>query len=158
MGRRTPPPAASTDVLFATLWLEAIVAAGRRGRRTMTWHQAVGLHPAVQLLRKEGQAPSGNDLVVAARALARAYDWTRVRDEAIRGWDVGVEKRLAVWMDIGMLSRWLLDRRPPLDELATGASLRCTPATIRRITEALAELEVATDTNEPVQDDRSGAA
>ncbi len=159
MGLRTPPPTASTALLFATLWLEAIVAGGRRGSRSMTWHQAVALHPALQLLREDGQAPVvDNDLVVAARALARVCDWTRVRDQAIRGWSVGVDKRLAVWMDTGMLSRWLLDQRPPLEELTTGARRRCTPAAMRQITAALGELGVATEEAHPARSDHSGAA
>jgi hypothetical protein len=144
MGLCTPPPTDATDLLFATLWLEAIVAVGRRGSRTMTWHQAVGLHPAMQLVEEDGQGPGSNNLVMTARALGRACDWTRVRDLAIRGWKVGVEASLAVWMDTGMLSRWLLDQRPPVNDLIAGVRRRCTPATMRRITEALTELGVTT--------------
>jgi hypothetical protein len=148
LGLRTPPPVVSTDELFATLWLEAIVSSGRRGSRAMTWHQAVSLHPAVRLLEEDGQAPGRGDLVVAARALGRVCNWTRVRDQAIRGWSVGVDASLAVWMDSGMLSRWLLDQRPPLAELTSRVRRRCTPATMLRITETLVELGVTTDRGE----------
>lgn len=157
MGLPTPPPTSSTDLLFASLWLEAIASAGRRGRRDMTWHQAVGLHPAMQLLAGDGQTPRPNELVPTAQALGRICDWSRVRELSIRGWTGGADATLAAWMDAGMLSRWLIDQHPPLAELTARARRRCAPTTMRRIMDVLAELAVATQT-EATQDDHPGAA
>ncbi len=81
-----------------------------------------------------------------------------MRDQAIRGWNVSVDAPLAVWMDSGMLSRWLLDQRPPLADLTAEVRRRCTPATMRRIMEVLTELGVTTAPAETQHDDRPGAA
>lgn len=145
LGLRTPPPSTSTDVLFAVLWLEAVVAAAPRGSRALTWRQAAGLHPAVRLLAGDGQPQHSIDLVDSARALGRVCDWAMIRSQVIRGWDAGLGAPMATWMDAGMVSRWLLDRRPPLAELVSGARRRTTPAAYRRIVEALAGLGVAGD-------------
>lgn len=138
----SPQPTISTDLLFATLWLEAIVASGRRRSRNMTWHQAVSLHPAMQLLAEDGQTPGAKDLVMTAQALGRVCDWTQVRKQSIAGWNVGASGPLAAWMDAGMLSRWLIEQHPPLAEVTARAHRRCTPATMRRVMQVLAELGV----------------
>lgn len=143
LGLRTPPPTTTTDTLFAALWLEGIVAGGRRGCQTMTWRQVAHLHPAVQLLVQNGQEVPV-DLVKTARAFGRACDWTMVRHQLIRGWKLGVEASVAVWMDTGMLSRWMVEQMPPVAELLPRARRRCSPAAFRQLVQALDDLGVAT--------------
>ena len=139
LGRRTSPPAVSVDLLFATLWLEAVVSVGQRTSGPIGWAEAQALHPARKLLTGEAQ-PSAYEVVEAARALGRVCDWAQVREQIIRGWDLGLEPRLAVWMDTGMLSRWLLDRRPAVAGLIANARRFATEATMSRIVKALTEL------------------
>lgn len=158
LGLPTPPPTISSDRLFATLWLEAIVSSGRRGSRSMTWHHAASLHPAMQLLAQDEHGPEADDLVTTALALGRVCHWARVREQAIRGWNVGADASLAEWMDAGMLSRWLIEQHPPLDELTARARRRCTPATMRRVLQVLVELGVTVAPAEAGPGDRSGAA
>lgn len=143
LGLPTPPPTDTTDTLFAALWLEAIVAGGRRGCRTMTWRQAAELHPAVQVLAQAGQSAQSN-LVETAQAFGRVCDWTMVRHQLIRGWKLGVEPSVAVWMDTGMLSRWVLQQFAPVAELLPRARRRCSPAAFRRVVQALDDVGVPT--------------
>ena len=143
LGLRTPPPTTTTDTLFAALWLEGIVAGGRRGCQTMTWRQVAHLHPAVHLLVQNGQEVPA-DLVETAQAFGRACDWTMVRHQLIRGWKLGVEASVAVWMDTGMLSRWMVEQMRPVAELLTRARRRCSPAAFRQLVHALDDLGVAT--------------
>lgn len=144
LGRRTSPPVESTTTLFAVLWLEDVLAASRRTHRPLTdWSQVVALHPAVPVLAGAGAVVGSGELVEAARALGRACDWTMVRQQLITGWRRGeIEARAAVWMDTGMISRWLLDRRPSVDELVDSLGASCPPAMLQRIRRALEGMDL----------------
>lgn len=144
LGRPTPPPTATTTTLFATMWLENVLARSRQGGRRLSWDQAAALHPAVQLMggerREVGHEPV--DVTGPALALGKVCDWSMVRQQAIRGWKAGLDAPLAVWMDTGMLSRWLLDRRPLVEELIDQLGGTCSPSVLRRIRQSLAAQEV----------------
>lgn len=142
LGRPTPPPAASTDVLFATMWLENLLERSRpqrkrHGGRSLEWEEAAALHPAVQMLAATGQGALDDDLVDTARALGRVCDWAMVRHQAIRGWKAGLDASLAVWMDAGMVSRWLLDCRPGLTELLGHLESTCSRSLARQVRQTL---------------------
>lgn len=158
MGRGTDPASASTEAFFAQVWLETIAASARRGSRQLTQAQVAGMHPAVQLL--DGDVPGGlADMAEVTGAFGRVCDWTCLRQLAIRGSRVGIEPRLATWMDTGMFSRWLMNQYPPVDELLPRARRRCTPAAARWLEETLEGLAPHGDTGpEPTRNDRSGAA
>lgn len=164
LGRRTPPPATSTDVLFATMWLENVLAPPNCGAptslndaetpqssRRLTWRQACVLHPAVQLLAQgpaqDGRTHSGEDVVAMARSLGRVCGWTMVRQQVMQGWKAGLDPKLATWMDAGMVSRWLLDRRPGLDDLLEHLAGACSPSVLRRVRQSLVALgiDIASD-------------
>ncbi|HSH62417.1 MAG TPA: hypothetical protein VK988_22760 [Acidimicrobiales bacterium] len=142
LGRATAPPSVSTDVLFATMWLENLAAHGRGRRQPLSWDQAAALHPAGQLLAKEGPPVHPDDLVPAAAALGRVCDWSMVRQQAMHGWNCGLDPALARWMDPGMVSRWLLDSRAGLDELLGHVGEACSLSALRRIRQSLAALGV----------------
>ncbi|MGI9119265.1 MAG: hypothetical protein ACR2G7_03940 [Acidimicrobiales bacterium] len=161
--RPTPPPAASTTRLFATIWLENVVRQSRRGSRHLGWKAVVALHPAVQLLARNGQPAGGSfpfwpqnrgefvsllgperaeddDLVATARALGNVCDWSMVRRQVIRGWKAGLDAPLAVWMDTGMLSRWLLDSREDVDDLMDQLAATCSASVLHRIRQTFTAL------------------
>lgn len=152
MGRRTSPPVVSTTTLFATLWLESVLAEAERMHSPLSWLQVVALHPAVQVRARTGEAVSPGELVGAARGLGRARDWTMVRQQLITGWRPSeIEARVAVWMDIGMISRWLLDRRPTTDELVDALGAHCPPGVLARIRRALDGMGLTTRRPAPAE-------
>jgi hypothetical protein len=115
-----------------------VVARTGRTHRQPSWSQVVALHPAAQMLAGAGQAVKPGELGEAAGALSRACDWTMVRQQLITGWHPGeMEARVAVWMDTGMISRWLLDRRPSIDQLVDALGASCPPVVLQRIRRAL---------------------
>ncbi len=54
------------------------------------------------------------------------------------GWrPCDIDARVAVWMDDGMLSRWLLDRWPTVEELLESLRTACPPVVLERIRRSL---------------------
>src|SRR5579871_1980101 len=114
--RPTPPPTVGTEALFAAHWLASLLAEVRASRG-LTWDQAAGLHPALQMLAMADEIPLDADsLVPAAAALSRVCGWKEVRWQCIeRSWlDDQVSSSIAAWMDTGMLSRYLLGGTTPV--------------------------------------------
>lgn len=152
LGRRTSPPVESTATLFATLWLENVVARTGCRHRQPSWSQVVAQHPAAQMLAGAGQAVKPGELVEAAGALSRACDWTMVRQQLITGWRPGeMEARVAVWMDTGMISRWLLGRRPSIDEFVDTLGASCPPVVLQRIRRALDDMGITSHAPAPAE-------
>ncbi len=142
LGRPTPPPTATTDLLFATMWLENVLARSREARQPLTWGQAAALHPAMQVMAADAPALQHDDVVGPMRALAKVCDWSIVRQQVMRGWQAGLEPFLAEWMDAGMVSRWLLDRRPGIEELLGELARVCAPPVLRQIRPSLIGLGI----------------
>ncbi|MDP9453488.1 MAG: hypothetical protein M3P97_08935 [Actinomycetota bacterium] len=58
---------------------------------------------------------------------------------------------MAVWMDDGMLSRWLLDRWPTVEELLESLRTACPPVVLERIRRSLQRMGPASGA-EPAPD------
>jgi hypothetical protein len=84
---------------FALQWLGNLAAASEEGRR-LTWPEAVGQHPAMQLLSQSAET-RGVEFATALRAFHNVATWGELRTLCIEGrldW-VGVAPRVAAWMD-----------------------------------------------------------
>jgi hypothetical protein len=140
----TEPPPVGTDVLFASMWLAAVTDAARHRGAALSWPEVAGLHPVAQLVEGELGSLAGS-LVDAAGALAVACPWSEVRRLISEGgWeDSDVPVATAAWMDDGMLSRWLLDGRPTVGQLADTAAARLSPRVASRMRRTLRQLGLA---------------
>ena len=126
----TAPPSQSTAELFAVMWLNDVV-----GSKASSWNQAKKLHPATRLL-------AAADLVPAARTMAKVFDWRMVREFiTTKGWwnDL-IPAGDLLWMDDGLMSRWLFGEFLPLRLLVDRMKRDCPPAVARRVRQALDEL------------------
>lgn len=149
LGRPTPPPTATTAVLFATMWLENVLAESRQGAGQLSWSDALSLHPAMQLLARERHGAQVDDVEEAVRALGKVCDWSLVRQQVIHGWKADLPPSLAAWMDTGMVSRWLLDRGPDPNELFNQLSERCPTSVLQQIHRFLLDVRVIRSAGEP---------
>ena len=119
----TAPPPPSTIGLWTLAWLDRVVDTASRAdasRRLRTWPQVAELHPAVGPLAGSTSGMAGPaPLAQAARALAQAWPWARLREHAGAGETPGhpPSPQLSAWMDEGMWARWLLSRLPAADDL-----------------------------------------
>jgi hypothetical protein len=138
LGLDTAPPPPTTVGLWTRCWLDRVVDAlagsggGRGGAGPPTWRDIARLHPAssgVATCGPVGDRPDPGALADAARALADAWPWARLRAEP------GVvdvpgplpTARVAAWMGDGMWARWLLAAFPALDDLVDAACSLLTP-------------------------------
>jgi hypothetical protein len=119
----TGPPPASTLELWTAAWLDRVVELASRSdarSRLRTWSAVAGLHAAVGA---RGSRPDAAldpmALAAAARALAEAWPWARLRQDPSVADVPGppTAHELATWMDDGMWARWLLARLPAVDDL-----------------------------------------
>lgn len=140
LGLPTAPAPASTLPLWTLLWLDRVVERAAGTARPRSWAEVAALHPAVQTgpagaparltapsldpahldpahLDPARHGPAG--LVAAARELAAACPWARLRAEPALAPVPGPppSPALAAWMDDGMWARWLLARLPSPDDL-----------------------------------------
>lgn len=119
----TGPPPASTLELWTAAWLDRVVALASRsdGRsRLRTWSAVATLHAAVGAPGHRPEAAVDPvALAAAARALAEAWPWARLRRDPSVADVPGPPpaRQLAAWMDDGMWARWLLARLPAVDDL-----------------------------------------
>ena len=134
LGLPTAPPAVDIAELMAKLWLERIVAAGKRSRHApkLSWERAAVLHPAMELV---AYPVTGNNLQAVATDIARRMDWERLRRRTAEGTDARAVG--AGWMDAGMFARWMVNGRAPIDDLIRRASHRLTPTAATRVHETL---------------------
>lgn len=137
LGIPTPPPSSGTALLWATLWLDAIVAAGgtASGRRRLgRWTEVVSRHPAIAVLVPDADLTSV-DLVAKANQLAEWRDWQQLRRTCAAGlWraprlDAGV----VGWLDDGAFSRWLLGELPDLTDLRATVAELLPPRVVQRV-------------------------
>jgi hypothetical protein len=134
LGLATAPPSVHIGELMAKIWLEAIIAAGRRGKHAtkLSWERAAVLHPAMELVTYPVTA---NNLPALAADIAGRMDWERLRRRMAEGHDAQAIE--AAWMDTGMFARRMVNGRPPIDDLLRRANHRLTPAASARVHEAL---------------------
>jgi hypothetical protein len=141
----TAPPTASTGEYFAVQWLDAVCAAALRSQGKLTWRQAVALHPTMRALADAGHRIDADHIVPVARAGVKVWTWEEMRLQAIAKpqWLGGnVPPNAAVWMDEGMLSRWLLGIFDSLDDLLGELGRLVPDGVARRIRRTLRALEV----------------
>lgn len=121
LGVPTPPAPASTDLLWATLWLDAVLTEwGRPERRraiSADLAALTALHPATG---GEGTA-SLSAFASAAAAHSRQWTWSALRHaaEQLALPDGPLPAEVAAWMDDGFYARWALGAYPALTTLAT---------------------------------------
>jgi hypothetical protein len=134
LGLPTAPPAVGIDEFMAKIWLEAIVAAGRRSRHAtkLSWEKAAALHPAMELVNRPVTA---NNLPEVAADIAGRMDWERLRRQMARDDDATGD--CVAWMDAGMFARRMVGGRPPIDDLCRRASHRLTKPAATKVLETL---------------------
>lgn len=139
-GLPTPPPPAPASELHTAAWLTSILERAIEESRLLSWSEVSRLHPLAQLLG--GELPETTDLTGVeiddlgdlVRIAANAWSWAEIRAQARDGkLQALIDPSLAEWMDEGMLSRWLLGRMPPLDELFGVVSGYLAPSAVKRL-------------------------
>ena len=134
IGLPTAPASVDIAELMAKIWLELVIAAGKRSRHAskLSWERAAALHPAMELVTYPVTA---NNLPALAADIARRMDWERLRRRMAEGTDA--QACDAGWMDTGMFARWMVDGRAPIDDLVRRANHRLTPTAATRVHETL---------------------
>jgi hypothetical protein len=145
LGLETDPPGVGTDVLFASIWLSAVIEQSRTSDSPLTWTEVEALHPVVQILAEASLPDRRGWLVEAARALAAACPWAEIRRLISAGdWEEdSISPPAAAWMDDGMVCRWLLGGRPGLADLADQAVVPLPPLVAARVRRTLRALSLA---------------
>jgi len=114
-GLATPPCPVGAVELWASIWLQVVVASG--GSRS-SWAAVARAHPAAALLGGEGIRATPENLVVAGRALARGKGWGELQLDAVTGgedaWPFMPPSAVAAWADSGMFARLVLRHLSPL--------------------------------------------
>jgi hypothetical protein len=146
-GLPTPPPAESTDGVFARIWLANIGGAGESSSRPLGWSEVTRLHPAMQVAKEGGITIPSNQFSMALRVVAQVWDWTSLAEQARGpGWLADFfPPGAAGWMDEGILSRWLLGGMTPVDVLWQRATPYLAPSAAKRLRTTLRKLGVLTD-------------
>ena len=131
----TPPPPVGPAELFAALWLAAVADSTDR----KSWHDLVGLHPAMQLLAAGGHRPRTDELVNAGQMLHRTLTWEQLRQRSADGREdgLGIPSHLSTWMDDGMFSRWVLSGLPTLPTLLQACAEAVEGGVLQRIRRTL---------------------
>ena len=162
LGLPTAPPPATTVGLWTLCWLDRVVdaalsgsgsggacagGAGGGGPGLGTWRDVTRLHPATSIVSRWSApdlSPDPDALADAARALADAWPWARLRaDPAVL--DVPgplPDPTEAAWMDAGMWARWVLAAFPALDDLLDTAATLLPPnlaEAVHQVVEASAD-------------------
>ena len=137
LGLPTAPPPEATHELWASMWLDRLVADAADPTRSgpvVSWEAAAVRHPAAEVVL-EADPSLRRDVVRHLETLGRAMDgakgWTHLRQECAAGrWAVpGLTPEAAGWMDDGMFARWTTSEFPPVGDLL-GALRDLVPAGI----------------------------
>jgi hypothetical protein len=145
----TAPPDGSTAGLFAAQWLDHVLARAAASTKPLTWPQVAAIYPAMDVLRSAGEGVGAEDLVRVAQVAVKVWTWEEIRRAACTpGW-LGDDMPLDAghWMDEGMLSRWLVDRYPPLVDHLREADRLLPAGVARRIRRTLRGLDLLPDGN-----------
>ena len=121
LGVATPAAPASTDHLWATLWLDAVLTEWARPEHRRAVSADLGaltaLHPAT-----DGEPIADLAAFTAVTsAHARRWTWSALRHspEPLALPDGPLPPDVAAWMDDGFFARWTLGAYPSLTTLAT---------------------------------------
>ena len=117
-----PPPPASTHVLWAAEWLDAVLVrlgSARRHRRRLGRAAVLRLHPAVAALDLDGSAITLAELIAEADRLAAWRDWAQLRRACAEGRSAHalLDADIAEWFDDGAFARSVLSMSPDLADL-----------------------------------------
>lgn len=140
LGLPTPPPAASALDYWAARWLADVLDLAHDGATPPTWAAVAACHHAVSSissLQPELGPTAADQLVVAGRALDRAYPWAALRSSWSTDGALGLSGPEIAWMDDGMLSRWCLATQPELTDLVDAVGSLLAPAIGERVRETL---------------------
>jgi hypothetical protein len=143
LGLATPPPATDTAELWATLWLETLVASSLTSPRAIGWGEAARAHPCFEAVHQADPALAelaADHLVDLGQAARRAWSWARLL-ESCRAGQVpacGLDPDEAGWMDEGIFSREVLGRLPPWTDLLRDLTAVLTPDVVGEIERTLA--------------------
>jgi hypothetical protein len=126
LGLPTTRPPGSTAELWLRVWIDRIVESvcfdDRGGGAPRTFSELVALHPAeLGATRVPAAEPllatcRPRDVAEATELVAEEWPWSRLRRDPALVETEGppLRRQLALWMDDGMLARWLLADVPPL--------------------------------------------
>ena len=135
----TEAPEAPEIELWATLWLERVLADVLAEPGPRTWDDLAWSFPAFGVL-SGAKAPSASvDSVVAAGEAAQVWSWDDLRRLHAAGTvaSFGVTPADAAWMDEGMFSREALGGLPRLSELVVELGDLLAPQVTREVERAL---------------------
>lgn len=148
-GLPTRPPPATPAVLQAVAWLAAVLDAGHRSSRLLSWSEVSRLHPVATLVAGDARADCSDLLPALTRVAGAAWSWGDLRRE-IQDFDaLGelVDPELAAWMDDGMFARWVLAALPSADELLASVRPLLVPSAARRLAHAIRAMTEAPTAN-----------
>ncbi len=143
LGLATAPPAGDTAELWATLWLETLLAGSLTDLRTIGWAEAVRAFPCFDVVvagDPDLAALAADHIVELGQAARRAWPWEQLLASCRAGLvpACGLEADEARWMDAGIFSREVLGRFPPLADLLGDLTAVLTVEVVARIEQALA--------------------
>jgi hypothetical protein len=124
--------------LWATLWLERVLADVLVAPGPRTWDELAWSFPAYGLLSGSTSSPSVESLVAAGQA-AQVWSWSDLRQLHAAGSvaSFGVDPADAAWMDDGMFSREALGGLPRLTDLLIELGDLLAPSVTRQVERAL---------------------
>ncbi len=151
LGLCTSPPDLSTVLLWAVLWLDAVVEAATSGpgRPSLRqWSGVAARHPAAAGHAPVRSVDSPNEFVRRGWRLAARRGWSQLRLDCAAGrWSSpGVEPSAAAWLDDGAFARWVLGALPELDDLRAATGVLLAPPLAAEIDVVLAAWQLGETT------------
>ena len=141
----TSPPGIPASELHAAAWAASVLDRAIESPRQLTWSDVERLHPVARLLGgdlaavDDDRERGSDDLTDLVRVAANAWSWEEIRAQACDGeLEALIDPDLASWMDVGMFSRWVMERTPPLDQLLGALRAYLAPSAAIRFESALA--------------------
>ena len=138
-GLPTLPAPATPAVLQAVAWLAAVLEAGDRSARPLSWSQVSRLHPVARLVAGDAGDDCSELVPALTRVAGATWSWEdlRRRVEEFDGLGGLIDPELAAWMDDGMFARWVLSALPSTEEMLAGVRPLLVPSAARRLAHAI---------------------
>jgi hypothetical protein len=144
LGLTTSPPVEGTARLWASQWLDTLLAGaalerGGTTRRRRTLATLVAAHPAAQAFDLDPACCRVADLISHGTRLGVLRSWSQLRGACADGrWShEELSPATAAWLDDGAFSRWLLGAYPELGELRDALGDLLAPSALSVIDDAL---------------------